>query len=1079
MKKILLFLSFLLMSIGLYAQTTTTYTFTSKSWAATPANWTSGKDGNQLTAGQGVQVTSGVSGANATSPKSFTNISSITVTYCTNASKGEGSIKVKVGNGTEKSFTVTKPSSGGTTLKTTTFNYTPTETGTVLLTVTCSTNSIYIYSISITENATDIDVTGVSIIDTLRLIEGNSETIIPIITPENATNKNVTWGSTNTGVATVSNGEVNAVSIGTTKVWVKTEDGNKTDTCVVIVLPIPPEPSIDIAVWDTNAVYINIDNFEGVSAQFESSNSNIAEDLFFSKYFEASSENKMIAIYNGTDHDIALSDYRLERSHKGSSGVETRRFELDTLGRIRRGYICQNEEIILARFTDGTNSADTCAEKQSNYGSWYTTKSGSGLGDVLNFSGPMSIGLYQKSKAKYIDVIGASTNSNGTGTLIQINASNKVPCAAATNDAYNDGAGFYTESGDSINGSSHNYFLSTNRCLLIRKNSVKSGANAVQNNVYSTNLDCSVEIATSFTTLNSEWVGYRIGNKKEEEHKLTCEGMGYVGGYNYNNYYSSSVDLIDALQEDGTYMLPISKLDTLSCNNIKIIARDNSGNTTQEIFKVPIMVAENKTSSQVLSKHGVSCPTCDLVVMHGATLTIDNALSNRDVKVYAGSRLLINSGKTYTANSLSLRKTNDSSPYLTLNGTLALSGDSSLYFDLYLDPSQWRWIALPETFDIRTLTLSNGKKGQHRVDYWFKTYDGEYRSINLKNGWKSVADDKIFQPGEGFIFGIAGDNNYKKEYRFKFANSALTREKASPGKTLTWDSLRAWGCDNAELRPNHKGWNLIGNPYMDKLTAEIYQPIRIGYLVKEIVNGNWTGNWELSDTTSSKLRYRVVHEDNSPGEDGNGYSSQLLDGIELEPFSTFFIQLGGDPSTIANIPIDVAKKRSIISRSTMVDEDDELFLRIFVGDKKTGCFISNKFIDDYEPGDDFESRQSIYQSINGYKLLYSAVPDSTLIKGVIVHSNGGRITLDSKVDINKFEQINVFYNNKWYSLLYGETVDVEAGDFLLQAIRKQQDVPTDIDNVKPSNGLYKFTDGKYIYINKNGYIYNILGTKLK
>ena len=52
----------------------TLYQFQSKSWTAvlgdnvTAANWTSGKDGNSYAAGQGVQITTGVSGANATSP---------------------------------------------------------------------------------------------------------------------------------------------------------------------------------------------------------------------------------------------------------------------------------------------------------------------------------------------------------------------------------------------------------------------------------------------------------------------------------------------------------------------------------------------------------------------------------------------------------------------------------------------------------------------------------------------------------------------------------------------------------------------------------------------------------------------------------------------------------------------------------------------------------------------------------------------------------------------------------------------------------------------------------------------------
>ena len=131
---------------------TRTYIFTSKSWAATlngnVANWTSGKDGNQFQNGRGVQVPTGASGANATSPVSFSSVSQVVVTYSTNQSTGAGAIKIKVGSGTEKSQNVT--SSGGTTDRTLTYIFNPNESGNVKLTVTCTTNSIYIKSVAIT-----------------------------------------------------------------------------------------------------------------------------------------------------------------------------------------------------------------------------------------------------------------------------------------------------------------------------------------------------------------------------------------------------------------------------------------------------------------------------------------------------------------------------------------------------------------------------------------------------------------------------------------------------------------------------------------------------------------------------------------------------------------------------------------------------------------------------------------------------------------------------------------------------------------------------------------------------------------
>ena len=51
----------------------------------------------------------------------------------------------------------------------------------------------------------------------------------------------------------------------------------------------------------------------------------------------------------------------------------------------------------------------------------------------------------------------------------------------------------------------------------------------------------------------------------------------------------------------------------------------------------------------------------------------------------------------------------------------------------------------------------------------------------------------------------------------------------------------------------------------------------------------------------------------------------------------------------------------IVARKTPINEkDEELFLRIKIGNKKTGCFISNHFNENYEPGDDLESRYTYY-----------------------------------------------------------------------------------------------------------------------
>lgn len=64
---------------------------------------------------------------------------------------------------------------------------------------------------------------------------GKTTTLTSTISPSNATNKNVTWSSSNTAVATVSGGKVTAVANGTATITCKTADGGYTAACTVTV----------------------------------------------------------------------------------------------------------------------------------------------------------------------------------------------------------------------------------------------------------------------------------------------------------------------------------------------------------------------------------------------------------------------------------------------------------------------------------------------------------------------------------------------------------------------------------------------------------------------------------------------------------------------------------------------------------------------------------------------------------------------------------------------------------------------------------------------------------------------------
>ena len=83
-----------------------------------------------------------------------------------------------------------------------------------------------------------IYVTGVNINKTELSIDiGKTETLVATVTPSNATNKSVTWTSSDTSIVSVSDsGIVTGIKAGTATITVKTVDGNKTATCEVTVI---------------------------------------------------------------------------------------------------------------------------------------------------------------------------------------------------------------------------------------------------------------------------------------------------------------------------------------------------------------------------------------------------------------------------------------------------------------------------------------------------------------------------------------------------------------------------------------------------------------------------------------------------------------------------------------------------------------------------------------------------------------------------------------------------------------------------------------------------------------------------
>ena len=95
--------------------------------------------------------------------------------------------------------------------------------------------------------ADTVAVTGVTLNESsATLYVGDTETLTATVKPTEATNKDVTWSSSNNAIATVEDGVVTAVAAGSANITVTTTDGNKIATCAVTVkdkyeLTVSPE----------------------------------------------------------------------------------------------------------------------------------------------------------------------------------------------------------------------------------------------------------------------------------------------------------------------------------------------------------------------------------------------------------------------------------------------------------------------------------------------------------------------------------------------------------------------------------------------------------------------------------------------------------------------------------------------------------------------------------------------------------------------------------------------------------------------------------------------------------------------
>ena len=137
-----------------------------------------------------------------------------------------------------------------------------------------------------------IEATGISLDKTSATLDlGDTMTFTATVSPSNATNKNVTWSSSNTSVATVANGTVTAKGEGTTTITAITSNGIKTTAAIKVEAKGVKVTSVTLS---KSSVDLNAGETQQITATISPSN---AEPKYAALTW-TSSDTKVAAVSN-------------------------------------------------------------------------------------------------------------------------------------------------------------------------------------------------------------------------------------------------------------------------------------------------------------------------------------------------------------------------------------------------------------------------------------------------------------------------------------------------------------------------------------------------------------------------------------------------------------------------------------------------------------------------------------------------------------------------------------------------------------------------------------------------------------
>ena len=872
---------------------------------------------------------------------------------------------------------------------------------------------------------------------------------------------------------------------------------------------------------------------------------NVGDEIFFSKYYEAYMHKKLWAIFNPTAQKRSLAGMQVWRSKSSYEDWNTAPeniIDLSEMGNYEKGWIYPNEEIIV--YT--ADQVGDCERSKTDMSNWVAMSS-SNL--PVSFSGddalllvrkvsavdqnknnippdtstngdPISWRTYTDSESQgwyMLDLIGAITDNNkpdGSATR----SWSWIDCSTTSaKEEAGDAAGWVGYGYDLADNKTkyascvgEGYILSTNRCLLIRRMNVKSGANAVTTNI------------GDMVTLNSEWKGSHVPKDGDQE-QTSCKNFSYVGGYDYDGYYNAWVPMTDeeftyaTKNPDGTYTfdmdVPHYYCDTMRIEVVETVTFNGveSDNIhAYNLYKVPIVVDVDANTNDEKFFHYPErpsdalstpienekiltndiCTECDVVIRDAAQLTHINGGQGqfRNIMVYPGAKLNNTNGQAFTLQGLHIQALNDTVGYAIINNDQSSIEVDTIVHTKRINDQYWYIFSLPYDCNVAAIRQLNGKSmGDYGTDWGIQYYDGRARQETgtsaapgaVSKFWKRIEPNAILKANEAYIIGLF-TTQWEDQHKTIYFPPTESTKYTESGDESKETNVYNWNV-NLSAEKRHHGWNFVGSPYIS-----IFDPN--GQTDAGVNNGSVVIKGEIQPD-GSYTNDTEVFVSIPDGSNARTYTQQRAAATKLEPFKGYFIQVvdptSGDDETKTlqysktgrTLSNSIPARKAQAAREKVVVE-----LELVAFDNQVdyaGILVDDNYKPEYEISGDLvkmyaaASKPQLYlRDMTNEQMAYIALPDAQAenIPLEFYAPKEGNYTLamnQQKSRIHGAKTIELLYNGKVVANLMFDTYTIAAQKGVNKGysirIQRVAQVITSIDNVSMEGITIATTEG-YITI---------------